>query len=133
MAEPGPPLVRSPASPAPRLRRDRGSAVWRITELGSVAGSDSTKRRERIVAETKALNPWTWQDQYGFSQAIEVRGGERVLYCAGQTSVDANGGAIHGRDLPKQINQAFDNLETVLKEAGLTLTNVVRLNYYTTD
>jgi enamine deaminase RidA (YjgF/YER057c/UK114 family) len=32
-----------------------------------------------------------------------------------------------------QIAQALDNLETVLGEAGLGLSNVVRLNYYTTD
>jgi enamine deaminase RidA (YjgF/YER057c/UK114 family) len=32
-----------------------------------------------------------------------------------------------------QVNQALDNLETVLSEAGMTLANVVRLNYFTTD
>jgi enamine deaminase RidA (YjgF/YER057c/UK114 family) len=32
-----------------------------------------------------------------------------------------------------QLTQAFDNLETVLKAAGLTLGHVVRLNYYTRD
>ncbi len=31
------------------------------------------------------------------------------------------------------LGKAIDNLETVLKQAGLTLENVVRLNYYTTD
>lgn len=31
------------------------------------------------------------------------------------------------------MNQALDNLEAVLREAGLSLANVVRLNYYTTD
>ena len=40
---------------------------------------------------------------------------------------------MYGRDMAKQISQALDNLETVLKQAGLTLANVVRLNYYTTD
>jgi 2-iminobutanoate/2-iminopropanoate deaminase len=32
-----------------------------------------------------------------------------------------------------QITQAMDNLETVLREAGAELADVVRLNYYTTD
>lgn len=32
-----------------------------------------------------------------------------------------------------QLAQAFDNLETVLAKAGLSLRNVVRLNYYVTD
>ena len=85
------------------------------------------------MATTRAVNPWQWQDQFGFSQAIEVRGAERVLYCAGQTSVDANGAPLHAGDMAAQINQALTNLETVLGHAGLTLANVVRLNYYTRD
>jgi enamine deaminase RidA (YjgF/YER057c/UK114 family) len=85
------------------------------------------------MAETKPVNPWTWQDRAGFSQAIDVRGGQRVVYCAGQTSVDGDGKPMHARDMPKQISQALDNLETVLKQAGVSLANVVRLNYYTTD
>jgi len=83
--------------------------------------------------EAKAINPWTWQDRAGFSQAVEVRGCERVVYCAGQTSVDAEGNPMHAGDIIKQANQALDNLETVLKQAGLTLANVVRLNYYTSE
>ena len=35
--------------------------------------------------------------------------------------------------MPAQISKAFDNLETVLNDAGLKLSDVVRLNYYTTD
>ena len=85
------------------------------------------------MAQTKQVNPWTWQDSFGFSQAIDVRQGGRVLYCAGQTSVDANGAPLHAGDMAAQLTQAFDNLETVLKAAGLTLGHVVRLNYYTRD
>ena len=85
------------------------------------------------MAETRAVNPWKWQDQFGFSQGIEVRGAERVLYCAGQTSVDADGAPMHAGDMAAQMNQALNNLETVLGQAGLTLANVVRLNYYTRD
>ena len=40
---------------------------------------------------------------------------------------------MHTGDMGTQIAQAFDNLETVLREAGLGLSDVVRLNYYTTD
>jgi len=32
-----------------------------------------------------------------------------------------------------QINKALDNLEAVLKKADMSLSNVVRLNVYTTD
>jgi enamine deaminase RidA (YjgF/YER057c/UK114 family) len=81
----------------------------------------------------RPINPWKWQDQYGFSQAIEVTGAQRVLYCAGQTSNDADGHPLHVGDMTSQVLKALDNLETVLSAAGLKLENVVRLNYYTTD
>ncbi len=83
--------------------------------------------------DQRRINPWKWQDQYGFSQAIEVTNGNRVLYCAGQASVDDQGKPVHVGDMRKQIEQAFQNLETVLKASGYGLANLVRLNYYTTD
>lgn len=83
--------------------------------------------------EQRKINPWKWQDRHGFSQAIEVSSASRVLYCAGQASVDANGTPVHVGDMRKQIEQAFRNLEAVLKASGYGLGNVVRLNYYTTD
>ena len=85
------------------------------------------------MVQIKPVNPWTWQDAFGYSQAFEVSGGGRVLFCAGQASVDGNGNPLHARDMAKQLSQAFDNLETVLAQAGMTLANVVRLNFYTTD
>ncbi|MBX5461484.1 MAG: RidA family protein [Steroidobacteraceae bacterium] len=79
------------------------------------------------------VNPWKWQDAFGFSQAMEVTGAQRVLYVAGQTSVDAEGNPLHAGNMAAQLAQALDNLETVLAKAGMTLANVVRLNYYVTN
>lgn len=83
--------------------------------------------------ERTAVNPWQWSLQFGFNQGELVEGGTRVLFCAGQTSVDENGAAQHPGDMGAQITLAADNLEAVLREAGMTLANVVRLNLYTTD
>ncbi len=83
--------------------------------------------------ERKIINPWEWQDQFGFVQANDISGAQRVLLCSGQTSVDADGRPVHPGDMPAQITQTLDNLETVLNNAGLILSDVVRLNYYTTD
>ena len=83
--------------------------------------------------EQRKINPWTWQDQFGFSQAVDVSGAERVLYCAGQTSSDADGSTLHAGDMRAQAAQALDNLETVLRGAGMSLADVVRLNSYVTD
>jgi enamine deaminase RidA (YjgF/YER057c/UK114 family) len=83
--------------------------------------------------EQRIINPWKWQDQFGFVQAHEISGGQRVLYCAGQASVDAEGKPAHAGNMRAQVNQALDNLEKVLAEGGFSLSQVVRLNYYTTN
>lgn len=85
------------------------------------------------MLQIKPVNPWDWADKYGFSQAVEVTGANRTLYCAGQTSVDAEGNPLHAGNMEAQLALAFDNLEAVLAKAGMTLANVVRLNYYVTD
>jgi enamine deaminase RidA (YjgF/YER057c/UK114 family) len=83
--------------------------------------------------ERRNVNPWTWQDAFGFSQAVEFSGQQRVLVCAGQTSTSADGQPMHPGDMAAQIRQALDNLDTVLRQAGMSFSNLVRLNYYTTD
>lgn len=83
--------------------------------------------------ERRIINPWTWQDRLGFAQAIEIGGVQRTLICSGQASMDAEGTPMHSEDMRAQINQAMDNIETVLGDAGFELSDVVSLNYYTTD
>ncbi len=83
--------------------------------------------------ETRNVNPWSWQDAFGFAQAKEVKGASRQLVCAGQTATDPEGKAVHAGDMRAQIEYAMDNLEKVLAEGGFKLADVVRLNYYTTD
>lgn len=83
--------------------------------------------------ERRIINPWTWQDQLGYVQANEVSGAQRTLFLAGQASVDEEGRPMHPEDMGGQLTQSMDNLETVLREADAKLSDVVRLNYYTTD
>lgn len=83
--------------------------------------------------ERRNVNPWTWQEQFGFSQAVEVTGHQRMLVCAGQTPSDTDGNTLHAGDMRGQVAAALDNLDTVLSEAGYSLSDVVRLNYFTTD
>jgi enamine deaminase RidA (YjgF/YER057c/UK114 family) len=83
--------------------------------------------------ERTAINPWKWSLSAGFNQGEVVSGQSRTLFCAGQTSVDADGAPQHAGDMAAQIALAADNLEAVLQEAGMGLGNLVRLNIYTTD
>src|SRR5687768_8310274 len=78
------------------------------------AGNVSCRRELLMTFYAKAVNPWTWQDQFTFSQAVDVSAAGRVVYCAGQTSVDGDGKVLHAGDMGAQLAKAFDNLETVL-------------------
>ena len=79
------------------------------------------------------INPWPWSVDMGFNQGEVVEGYRRILFCAGQTSMSAEGQPQHDGDMAAQVAMAMDNLEAVLREGGMGLANVVRLNIYTTD
>ena len=79
------------------------------------------------------VNPWPWSVEMGFNQGEIVEGQRRTLFCAGQTAMSAGGQPQHADDMGAQIAMAVDNLEAVLRGAGMELANVVRLNIYTTD
>ena len=83
--------------------------------------------------ERRIINPWKWQDEFGYVQANEVQGAQRTLYCSGQAANDADGKAMYPGDMRAQITLTLDNLETLLRESGFAFKDVVRLNIFTTD
>ena len=80
-----------------------------------------------------AVNPWEWSKQYQFNQGEVLEGVTRQLVCSGQTSSDAEAKVQHPDNLRGQITAAMDNLEAVLKGAGMGFENVTRVTVYTTD
>ena len=83
--------------------------------------------------QQRSSDPWRSQEALRVVQANDSGDARRVIICAGQFSSDAQGRPCYPDDMRAQISQALDNLEAVLRDAGLTLAAVVRLNYYTTD
>ena len=86
-----------------------------------------------MTVNRAAINPWTWSAELGYNQGEIVSGQTRTLYCAGQTAMRGDGKPQHAGDMAAQVALSLDNLEAVLGEAGMSLTNIVRLNVYTTD
>ena len=80
-----------------------------------------------------SANPWNWSLKLGYNQAEIIEGQTRQLIVAGQTAVDEHGAPQHASDMRAQIGLALDNLEAVLKEAGMDLSNVIKLGVYATD
>lgn len=79
------------------------------------------------------INPWRWQEKYGFVHANKVTSASSTLYVAGQTAVDENGVCACPGDMTGQLDRVIANIETVLRAADMDFTHVVRLNVYTVD
>ena len=56
-----------------------------------------------------------------------------LLYLSGQTPVDPKTGDLVEGDVEAQTHRAFDNLEAVLLDAGLTMDHVIKCNVYLVD
>ena len=89
-----------------------------------------TKKQSKM--EKRIINPWQWQDQRSYVQAVEIKHAEGTLYCSGQAAVSADGKSSTG-DMKTQLVQAIQNLEKVIGEAGYECKNIVRLNVLTTS
>ena len=62
-----------------------------------------------------------------YSQAV-IEGG--VLYASGQIPLDPGNGELVSGGLEASVERIFDNLDAVLKAAGLTLRDVVKTTVY---
>jgi 2-iminobutanoate/2-iminopropanoate deaminase len=56
-----------------------------------------------------------------------------LLYLSGQTPLDPATGELIKGDVDAQTHRCFDNLESALKDAGLTMDHVIKCNVYLTD
>ncbi|MEU6821061.1 RidA family protein [Streptomyces atriruber] len=83
--------------------------------------------------ERNAVNPVSWSTELGFNQGEVVSGHTRTLYISGQTSMSSEGKPEHDGDMAAQLALSIDNVKAVLAEADMSLSDLVRLNVYTTD
>lgn len=98
-----------------------------IITVPALAQTQTTKKME-----IKITNPWKWQDQRNYVQAVEVKNVESTLYVSGQTAISAEG-ISSTADMETQLVQALQNLELVISQAGFECKGIVRLNIYTTS
>jgi enamine deaminase RidA (YjgF/YER057c/UK114 family) len=82
--------------------------------------------------EKSIINPWKWQDDLSYVQAVEIKNAASTLYVSGQAAVHADGKSSDA-DMRTQLLLAIDNLEKVIGEAGYKPRHIVRLNVYSTS
>src|SRR5436305_14840763 len=83
--------------------------------------------------EKRQVNPWTWQDRFGCSQAWRVDGAQSLVFVSGQTALSGEGELVGEGDFEAQTRQVFENLSTVLGDAGASLEDIVKFTVYLTD
>jgi 2-iminobutanoate/2-iminopropanoate deaminase len=83
--------------------------------------------------DKQQINPWSWQEMAGFSQAWRVDGVSSVLFVSGQGPISPDGELVGEDDFEAQVRVTFENLATVLEHAGASFEHVVKLGVYLTD
>ena len=66
-----------------------------------------------------------------YSHAVEIPAKSRILFCSGQLSVSLNEPIPEGAE--GQTVLIFENIKAVLKDANMTIANIIRINTYVTS
>ena len=83
--------------------------------------------------QRRAINPWTWQNARGFSQGWRIDAPAAIVFVAGQGPISPEGQLVAEGDFAGQVRRTFENMGTVLREAGASFEDVVQLTVYLTD
>jgi len=68
-----------------------------------------------------------------YNHYVRIDNPRSLIFLSGQLSRDNEGKLVGPGDMAEQTRQAIRNMDTVLKEAGATLENIVSIVVYTTD
>ena len=83
------------------------------------------------MAMGKVIDPgWQWDDKIPLAQAVKVGA---VLYISGPIALDPSGARVGAGDMKAQSQRVFENIAAILRMAGGTLENVVKITAYLTD
>lgn len=80
--------------------------------------------------QKKLINPWKWQTERNYEQAIEIVAPQKTLYISGQAAIDENGFSSDD-EMDQQLITSINNLEKVIQEANYPLESIVKLTVYT--
>jgi len=94
-------------------------------EIYALEPSETTDmERQRVTSGTE------WESEVGYSRAVRI--GDRIEV-SGTTATDEDGDIVGVGDPYAQTEQAIENVERALEEAGATLSDVIRTRLFVTD
>ncbi|MDR6940943.1 RidA family protein [Mucilaginibacter pocheonensis] len=80
------------------------------------------------------INPASVNVPKGYSQAVTIDLGKNtMLIMSGQVALNKSGNLVGKGDLAQQTQQVFTNIKSIVEDAGGSMNDVVKLNYYILD
>jgi 2-iminobutanoate/2-iminopropanoate deaminase len=65
-----------------------------------------------------------------YNQAIVV---DNTIYISGQICIDPATGSLKNNDIQEETHQVMQNLKSILAEAGMSFSNIVKTTIFITD
>ncbi|KAB2684634.1 MULTISPECIES: RidA family protein [Brucella/Ochrobactrum group] len=66
-----------------------------------------------------------------YSHGVKVKTGAEMIFCSGQLGIAPDGNVP--QDVGAQAELCFENIRRILRDGGMDLADVVRINAYVTD
>ncbi|WP_273793425.1 RidA family protein [Brucella anthropi] len=66
-----------------------------------------------------------------YSHGVKVKTGAEMIFCSGQLGIAPDGNVP--QDAGAQAELCFENIRRILRDGGMNLADVVRINAYVTD
>jgi enamine deaminase RidA (YjgF/YER057c/UK114 family) len=79
------------------------------------------------------INPPGLSKPGGYTHAVVVPSGMRLVVISGQVALDSTGRIVGAGNMTVQATQVFENLKLALAGVGATFKDVVKLNTYLTN
>ena len=104
-----------------------------LVQLGSLAVLGLHPRQQRYLYAPTHLNP-TYEYGVTFERGTAVSYGDRShIYISGTASIDNKGQVMHVGDVVAQTRRMWENVETLLAEAGASFADVMQIIVYLRD
>jgi reactive intermediate/imine deaminase len=108
----------------------RSRVAFTTIVLVSILAAAMTAQTSQHIKRT---NPPALSKPTGYTHVVETSGAVKMVYISGQVAYDQSGTVVGAGDMRVQAEQIFKNLDTALKAAGATFSDVVKMNTYITD
>ncbi len=124
---PGGTLCALLVTPETCILNRRDAFTLSIAPAVALGGVATVAARNRSPIRSRSINPTAG----AYSLAREVTGASRWLFISGQTPERADGSVA--ADFRSQCRDVWTNIETQLRDAGMTLDNLVKVTIFLAD